>query len=61
VDGAGRIRPGLRDEYNARLRGFRANEERAARGATGKAIQDRIRAIRARVVRRDTTGPSRRP
>jgi len=53
--------PGLRDEYNARLRGFRAIEEQAARGAVEKAIRDRIRAMRERDAKRDTTGTSLRP
>lgn len=48
--------PGLRDEYNQRLRGFRAIEEQAARVTTGKAIDERVRAIRERNAKRDTTG-----
>jgi len=50
--------PGLRDEYKQRLRGFRAIEEQAARMTTGKAIDERIHAIRERNAKRDTTsGP----
>jgi hypothetical protein len=53
--------PDRRDEFNRRLRGFREIEQQAARAAIENTFQDRVRAIRARDAKRDTTGTTALP